>query len=501
MAAMAVAVLLVTRGPALPGLAWNDELVYAAAGRHVADGHGPLSSFYHPDAITERGFPQPDVHMPGHAFVLGAAFRLAGPKEWVALLPSRLALIAAAFLLAVAIGPRWGERSALAGALLFLLFPPNAAFAHTAMSESVLTLLSTAFFALSLIARDRPSVGYAVALALLLGLGATHRETFLVYVPAACWVVARWPQPVRRRGLLAGACALGGWLALVVVPLYRARAPHPHVLSDVLLSGQGPQQLARTLAQNLLANLRALPLLPTTAWEWTHALQWLVLIAAVVVGWRQGGDRRWAAGLAALGFLGTWAVLAPIYPIADWRAVRMFMHALPPALVVLADALVARPAGGWSLRHASRWLAPAAVLVVTIVSLFAIGRDREFNYTFGRDYSEFLMRNTAGRALRLVVATKAYRYGWEAYPVAVVVWEATDLKRVRAVEQAVPLDAIVVRREEKRRFLRGLADGEYRRTYRPAPAEPFHARYLVFLAEGGTIEAGAPMVGGQGSSP
>lgn len=481
--ALGLGALAITGTRVVPGLAWNDELVYAAAGRHVADGHGPLSSFYHPDAIAARGFPQPDVHMPGQAFVLGAAFRLGGPTETMAILTSRLAFLAAVVLLACAVGRRWGERSGLAAALLFVLFPPDAAFAHTAMSESVLTLLSTGFVAFFLAARDRPSVAHAVALALLLGLGAIHHETFLVYAPAAVWIVTRWPPPTRGRGLLAGAGVLGACL-LAALPMYLARAPHPHALSDVFLSDETTVERAGTLTQNLLANLRAIPVWPNEAWEWNHALQWLALIAAVVLGIRRGGERREVAALAALGFLGTWALLALVYPLGDWRAVRVFMHAMPPALAVIADALVTRPAGGWRRRDALRVLAPVGVVAVAASSLQAIGRDRAYHDGFGRAYSDFLARSTAGRDVRVVVATKAYRYGWDAYPVAVVVWEATDLKRVRLVEQALTVDAIVVRREEKRRFVRGLLDGAYRRAFQPAPTEPFHDRYQVYLAVG-----------------
>jgi 4-amino-4-deoxy-L-arabinose transferase-like glycosyltransferase len=480
-AALGLAALEVARTRAVPRLVWNDELVYAAAGRHVADGHGPLSSFYHPLAIAERGFPQPDVHMPGQAFVLGAAFRIAGPTDAVAVLTSRIAFLGAAMILAWAIARRWGEGPALAAAALFVLFPPDAAFAHTAMSESVFTLLTTVLLALLMGGRDRPSLSLAAALGLVLGLGAFHHETILVYVPAAAWVVSRWPPPVRRRALLTGAACLGACL-LAAAPSYLARAPHPHVLSEFLISEETPAQRAGTVTQNVLANLRGLPVWPREAWEWNHALQWLAMIAAVVVGIRKGGERRQVAALSALGFLGTWMVLALFYPIGDWRAVRIFMHAMPPALAVIADALVARPAAGWRARHALRLLAPAGVTAVAVSSLGAIGRDRASNDQFGMAYSDFLARSTAGRDVRVMVAAKAYRYGWDAYPVAVVVWDATDLKSVRLVEQLLPVDAIVVRREERRRFLRGLQDGAYRRAFEQAPTEPFHDRYQVYLA-------------------
>ncbi|HET9314416.1 MAG TPA: glycosyltransferase family 39 protein [Vicinamibacteria bacterium] len=479
-AGLSLAALAVTRTRTVPGLVWNDELVFAAAGRHVADGQGPLSSFYHPLAIAERGFPLPDVHMPGQAFVLGAAFRLAGATDAVAVATSRLAFVGTAAILAWAIARRWGERAGMAAAALFVLFPPDAAFAHTAMSESVFTLLTTLLLALLLDARDAPSVARAAALGLLLGAGVFHHETILVYAPAALWVVWRWPRDVRWRGLLVGGAVLAACL-LAAAPFYLARAPHPHVLSEFLISDDTPAERAGTIAQNLLANLRGLPLWPREAWQWNHALQWAAVVAAIVIGLRKGGDRREVGALAALGFLGSWVVLALFYPIGEWRAVRVFMHALPPALAVIADALVTRPAG-WRAHHALRLLAPAAVMAVAVSSLGAIGRERSVDDAFGRAYSAFLARSTAGHDVRLMVAAKAYRYGWDAYPVAIVVWDATDLKSVRLVEQALPVDAIVVRREERRRFLRGLEDGAYRRAFAPAPAEVFHDRYQVYLA-------------------
>ncbi len=498
--ALGMAALCATARASVPGLFWNDELVYAAAGRHVADGDGPLSSFYHPDSIGARGFPLPDVHMPGQAFVLGAAFRLLGVSEGAAVLTSRLAFLGALLLLVSAVRRSWGERPALATGLLFVLFPPNVPFAHTAMSESVLTLCTAAFLALWLRARERPSLGTAAALAGVIGLALLHHETFLVYVPAAAWVMLRWPRPVKGRALLLGAAVLGACL-LLAAPLYLARAPHPHALSDVVLSNEAPVERAGTLLHNLAANLRGLPLWPASAWEWSHALQWLTVLAAAGLGLRAGGLRREVAGLAVLGFLGTWGLLALVYPMGDWRAVRVFMHAMPPALAVIGDALVARPATGWRARQAVRLLAPAALAAVSVASLVSIGRDRAYHRGFGRDYSDFLTRASAGRDVRIVVATKAYRYGWDAYPVAVVVWEATDLKRVRLVEQVLPLDAIVVRREERRRFLRGLEDGAYRRRFAPAAETPFHDRYQLYLAEGERPAVSVPAASGPSRPP
>jgi hypothetical protein len=458
---------------AVPGLAWNDELVYAAAARHVADGHGPVSSFYHPDAIVEGGLPQPDVHMPGQALLLGAAFRLLGPREEVAVATSAVAFVLAAAVVAWAC-TRWGTAGALAAAGLFVLFPPHAAFAHTAMAEPALCLTTAVFTALWLGCRDRPGVGRAVALGVVLAAGATQRETFLVYALPAAWAIARWPAGLRWRGALAGGGALAAYLAFVFVPFYMARASHPHVLTDVLQAGGSG--IARVVARNVRDNLAALPFAPREAWQWVYLVQLLAVAAALLLARRATDERRPLAGLAAWGLATTWIGVALFYPLGDWRVVRVVMPVVVPAIAVVGASLAA------SARKRVALTLTAAVLAVSVMATVSIGRDRRFNLDFGRDYAAFLSRTLRKRPA-VVVATKAYRYGWEAYPVAVVVWEATDLKRVRAVATRVPVDAIVVREEEERRFLRGEEDGAYNAAYALASTVPFHGRYHLYVAQ------------------
>jgi 4-amino-4-deoxy-L-arabinose transferase-like glycosyltransferase len=476
-ALLAVAALLVARGVVVPGLAWNDELVYAAAGRHVADGHGPISSFYHPDAIVERGLPQPDVHMPGQAMLLGTAFRLFGPREGVAIATSAVAFVLSAALVAW-ICARRGTASAAAAAAFFVLFPPHAAFGHTAMAESALCLSTVTFAAVWLGALEGARPWRAVALALVLAVGATQRETFLVYAVPAAWAIARWPAPERWRGGLAGGGVLAAYLAFVFLPFYRARASHPHMLTDALHAEGG---IAGGIWRSLRDNVASLPLAPREAWQWVYLLQLMALAGALAIAWRATDERRPLAWLAVWGGATTWVGLALFYPLADWRAVRVLMPVAAPAIAVVGASLAWPPALRWTGRDAWRPVVGAAVLAVSVAATLAIGRDRRFNLAFGRDYAAFLAQTLPQRPA-VVVATKAYRYGWEAYPVSVVVWEATDLKRVRAVAQRVPVDAIVVRKEEERRFLRGLEDGAYGRAYALASAEPFHDRYHVYVA-------------------
>jgi 4-amino-4-deoxy-L-arabinose transferase-like glycosyltransferase len=468
--------LVCSRGIVVPGLVWSDELVYAAAGRHVADGHGPVSSFYHPDAIAERGLPQPDVHMPGQALLLGAAFRLLGPREDVAVATSALAFVLSAALVAWTCTRR-GTAAALAAAALFVLFPPQAPFAHTAMAESALCLTTVVFATLWLGSLEDARPARAIALALVLAVGATQRETFLVYAAPAAWAIARWPTRQRWRGGLLGGGVLLAYLVLVFLPFYRARAAHPHVLTDALQTDGS--RFASVIAGNLRDNLASLPLVPREAWQWVYLLQLFSFAAALAIARWARDERRPLAWLAVWGVATTWIGVALFYPLADWRAVRVLMPVVVPAIAVVGSSLV----GPWARRPGRdlwRPLVAAGVLAVSIGAMLALGRDRRFHLDFGRDYAAFLAATLPQRPA-VVVATKAYRYGWEAYPVAVVVWEATDLKRIRTVEQSVPVDAIVIREEERRRFLRGMEDGAYGRGYARASAAPFHGRYHAYV--------------------
>jgi hypothetical protein len=172
----------------------------------------------------------------------------------------------------------------------------------------------------------------------------------------------------------------------------------------------------------------------------------------------------------------------------------VLMPVVVPAILVVGASLV-EPRARRPLRDLWRPLVAGAVLAVSVVATASLGRDRRFHLAFGRDYARFLAATLPPRPA-VVVAAKAYRYGWEAYPVAVVVWEATDLKRVRAVAERVPVDAIVIREEERRRFLRGMEDGAYGRGFFRASAAPFHGRYHAYV----TCSArSAPLPGASGA--
>jgi hypothetical protein len=79
----------------------------------------------------------------------------------------------------------------------------------------------------------------------------------------------------------------------------------------------------------------------------------------------------------------------------------------------------------------------------------------------------------------VVIAPAAYRYGWDEYPVTVVVWDATDLPYTRAVDNAVKVDAIVVDQDKRRNFLGKLERGAYRGDYREMGR--LSGRYVLFV--------------------
>lgn len=485
-AAAAVAVLGLAYTTGSPGLRWSDEFVYAVVGRNLAEGRGFVSNFYNPDAILANGFPLGDVHMPGHSLLLAASFRLLGVGETTALLPNQLSFIVGALILAGLSHRAFGRPAALQTGALFLVFPVQAAVANSAMSEPTLVLITVVYLALWCRARTRARLSLAAALGLLLGLGATHRETFLVFLPTACYALWRWPRPARLRAFLVFGATLAAWMALVFWPLYQRRAPFPHALSDLVAAATGPRALLGAMADNVAASVAGFPWWGGEAWQWANRVQHLTAGVALVVALRSSGLRREMGLLAAFVHTVTFAGLALVYPLLEWRSVRMLVWSIPPALVAIGAASWWGPRVG---RRVAAVLFLAALVGASVAGARWMARDRAAQHEFGVAYAQYLFRHLAGFSPRVLIAPKAYRYGWEAYPVAVVVWDATDLRRVRALEHRLPIDAIVVRQEERRRFLRGLANEAYRGEYQLASPEPFDGQYYLFV---NTARRGGP---------
>jgi hypothetical protein len=234
------------------------------------------------------------------------------------------------------------------------------------------------------------------------------------------------------------------------------------------------------MAGNVASSAAGFPFWGAAAWQWASRAQHLSAVLALVLALRATGLRRELGLLAAFIHAATFAGLALVYPLLEWRSVRMFVWSIPPALRSIGAASAWTPAPRIARRLA------AAVFFVALAGASVAGarwmaRDRAAQHGFGVAYADYLASHLADFPPRVLIAPKAYRYGWEAYPVAVVVWDVTDLGHVRAPEHRLRIDAIVVRQEERRRFLRGLANGEYRGEYRLTASEPFDGKYYLFV--------------------
>jgi hypothetical protein len=437
--ALALTALVVARARSPRGLVWSDEIVYAVVARNIADGRGPVSNFVHPDSILARGLPLRDVHLPAHAYLLSLGVRLFGAGERVpeavgsvAFVLAALAVFALGRLLADGAAGEWA-------AALFAFFPSAAAYGASGMSEATFFPLVAGWWLLWCIAlRDRRT-WQAAALGLALAVTATHHETALALLLPAAYALWRWPAEGRRPAALAFLAGLVPWMALVFWPAYRARAPYPHVVSFVMDSVRETGSL-RPLADTVARNLQ----------PWSHPGVGLVLyafivacaIAAVALTWRTRDLRRSLAVWTALVMAATFVVLAPLHVLRGWIPVRMFVVLLPPALAVIACGLASRRSR--LARHGPPALALTACLALSVPANAWLARDRQEHADEGRAYSAFIRAHVTSP--RVVVAERAYRYGWDAYPVTVIDVDVDGL-RFAVLAKRTPIDAVVTRRD------------------------------------------------------
>jgi 4-amino-4-deoxy-L-arabinose transferase-like glycosyltransferase len=464
-----------------PGLVWSDEVIYAVVGRNIEQGRGPLSNFYHPAAIVAEGFPLRDVHLPLHAYLLGLSFTVFGVREWAALVPNQMSFVLAGLVLFDVARRAVGRRAAFGAAALFYLFPPQATLAHSAMSETTLVLLTVVAIWLWYRCRERPRVALAALLGVLLAVGATHRETFLVLLIPALHALWRWPPPQRARAAAAFAGAFLVGMAVVFWPQHLARSRIPHTGFETLALAGQPGWLWAILREAATAKLGALSLFGPEAWRHVHALQVLTVLGAAVVGLRTTGARRELAGVAAWSYVATFSVMLPLYPLSDWRAVRQFMFAVPAAIIVISSAI---PALAASRARVVAWAAVPVFLFAAAEAHATLTRSRQAALAAQTEYSRYLADALRPYQPQLVIAPAAYRYGWDMYPVSVVVSDATELVNTKAVDNVVRVDAIVVEKEKRRSFLGKIERGAYRGRYRELPPR-FGTRYVVFVNHSG----------------
>jgi 4-amino-4-deoxy-L-arabinose transferase-like glycosyltransferase len=419
-------------------------------GRNIAQGKGVVTSYYHPTALAESGYPLGDVHVPGYALILGLSFAVFGHGEPAAFIPGMFCFLACGLLLFRLTRRHLGRPSAYFASLMFYVFPPHASYALAVMAEMPHALATIVFLSVWLDSYEGCTARHAVALAVTLGIGLLIRETTIVLLPLA--VAPLWQRPNKERiRLLAGfGLTLLAFVVLVLLPFTRNRAPFPNFLYYILRQ-DSLWAFARFIYYNVKANVRGLFLANGhyLRYEW-YAQAFSVLLALVLSLRRSPVERRLGV-FSAFAYLATFVILAPIYPLRDYyNGLRVLMFTVPAALMLLGSALASTRLP-W-LRYSL-----FVVLVVILSALSMHSHDkltamRHHEYSAGAVFSETLRRLTPELAPSFVMLensspNNAFVYGWDMYPVETVWLLPGNAAVAASVKNIVKIDLLAVRRE------------------------------------------------------
>ncbi|MGE0455618.1 MAG: glycosyltransferase family 39 protein [Vicinamibacteria bacterium] len=432
--ALAVGVLLLFQATGEPSLSWSDEIVYAVNGRRTADGLGLTSGFYDHRVVLEQELPTGDVHLPGHALMLAAAFRARGPSDATARLPSQLGFLAAALAVFAAGLRGCGAPAAWTATLLFMAWPAMGSYAGAAMGELTLVALVALWLLCWEAALVSEAAGWVATLGLLTGAALLHRETSLALIPPALLALMRGTPSTRARrlGLFMIAC---GPLAVLPLAVSAERARHPHFLRAAegpLGTGGLSGQLLGMAGRNLEALFA--PGLDVARLALALTLGAALLLLATARG-RAGLARR-TTRLAAYLVAAHALALLPLYPLRGWAAVRVLLVAAPPLCLALGCRLAAieRPL----LRRTFAGFLLASTASLTLAAHRQLTDDRREARAEGEAQAAALdAAIPAGRPLPALVAPGAFLYGWLRYP-TLVIWSLPESPRelARVVERA-----------------------------------------------------------------
>jgi hypothetical protein len=433
-----------TRRRAFLHVAWPDECIYLVGARNLVERGTLDTNFYLTHSLLVRGYPHRDVHMPGYMLVLAPVVALLGPTLTAGAALNVLAYLASiALVLVFARRVLADDRQAVAAAAFFAILPPFRAYLFVVYPELVTTAALLAQLAWLV---SGGGVAHAVVDGVLFGLGPVFRETLLVSLPLhVVWLRRRdlW------RGFVPAALAT---LLLVVAPLGRNRAVHPNALypslvEEALGSPRPVAALWQTVSRNVRENLRlTLEARPAhNAEDATLAFLALLTLAAAVstTRLRVPARRLGAATLLAMAALATAAVVLYVVRARGgvWGGVRAFMT-WAPALLVLATPLGFRP------RRAVTRLSLAVLLAAGFLALGA-WQVRFFDHYKAANREDQLrqaryMARYIDPARPHRVVARDFLYGWSHYPVEVIWSLPRSYRELRALEQAIDYEFLVI---------------------------------------------------------
>lgn len=429
-------------GPALA-----DEHIYLTGARYLAETGSLDARYYDYDAILKQGHPHQDAHSPGYLLLLGVAMVVLRKGYWTAVALNVLAYVAGALLLrSLSLSLGQSQRQAWLAAALYLVLPALLPYVFWVMPSMVLAVLFLG--ALTCAARFGHRALGAFLAGIALGAAFLVRETAIFGLPAVLALL--W----RRGRLLPFWGGLAGFVLVVYLPLNADRAGGAAIwrlpwgaqaaaaVTKAVRQGD-PDRAAAVIGERVRWNLEQLAG-DETPWAEKGTLGlYTLLVAAGTLGFRRHSAemRLFHAGLFA-GWFALAAILMATYVIVWWDGFRFLMTFMPAFLPLVISAL--------SAGASAPWRSPALAGVAALSVAVDVGMLAEINqYKVSRQkrwdgISSYVERYLAGAPLFRVVLHNGWALGLRRYPVEVVSSVPKTGGEVRALEEAVWFDYLVL---------------------------------------------------------
>jgi 4-amino-4-deoxy-L-arabinose transferase-like glycosyltransferase len=425
-----------------PRVSWSDEVYYAVVARNLVE-HGTLqTTLYLPEAIVRGGYPLHDVHMPGYMILLAFPIAILGPTDAAMVLPSQVAYLLAGLLVFWA-GKRLFSRAVgYVSAVAFSIYPLFFHFANTAMAELSVVLIAMLYFAVWIATLENPHLYQSLGLVVLLIAGTLVRETFLMFLLPALYILWRWPSATRWRARILFGLSFFVLVAGVVYPLSLNRSYYPNNFNEVLDRGDFWLIVKGFWDNFVLQASRYISRFDIFPQHYIQLMQSFLVLLGAVSFVRFKKVQKAAAGYFLFTYLGMLFLLSIFYSSTGWRGLRGLMMTLPPALIVF-NGLV------FSLRW--QWVKYCLVVAqLVLFSLFAwyameaLVADRVDFYMEESPKAQLIAENVNAYHPKVVMGYKPWLYALKYFPVTVIWRLPESLEMMQKVQQHVVIDAIVV---------------------------------------------------------